>query len=159
MESKKLNIILSICIVISIIISAGLVLSAEPTTLFEVNAAAGGVPVKFITHENISDMYLEESGDGYAYYVSNSTHINVYVAKENTILAEKIAVTKNYQTSNPTDVNGTVVYLSESNFGNASGQTRFDAFNYNRSNELLLAVATPSANETSYIMHHLEAHL
>lgn len=153
---NKLNIVLGICIVVCVIVSGLLVINAEPIDLYAVSGDVGGLNVNYISHNNTSDTHIEETGDGYAYYFSENSLVNVYLAKEGTNLASKMDYTKSYEIYSPQDINGTMVYLSESNVGDHSGETRYIAFNENRDIGLIIAVSTPYANETAFIMQNLE---
>ena len=72
------------------------------------------------------------------------------------VLGQKMAITKNNDVFNPQDVNGTIVYTSEANVGEHAGETRFISFAIDQNTGIITAVSTSSANETSFIMKHLE---
>lgn len=152
---NKLNIILVLCIIICAILGSMYILNAEPEKLYEVNGEVEGYKVSFLSHNNITDTQIDE-GDGYEYLFSHDSLVNVYATNENSILADQIAITKNRQAYNPHDVNGTVVYTTESNVGDHAAETRFTSFAIDRDTGIITAVSTPSANETSFIMKHLE---
>lgn len=152
---NKINIILIICIIACAAIGAVYALDAEPNKLYEVNGEVEGYKVSFISTQNISDTKIEHA-EGYDYLFSESQLVNVYVGNEDSILGEKIAITKNRESFNPQDVNGTIVYISEANVGPHAGETRFISFAIDRDTGIITSVSTPSANVTSFIMKHLE---
>lgn len=156
---NKLNIVLITCIAICAIIAGTFIAKVEPESLYAINGDVGNIHLELESHANISDTSVEESGEGYVYYLSDKTHTNIYLAKNGTILASKMAVTESRDAFNPQDINGTVVYCLGANTGEYKGQTRYIAFVGNETKGLNIAVSTPTANETLFILNHMRVTL
>ncbi len=151
----KINIILVICIIVCAAIGTVYALDAEPNKLYDVNGEVEGYKVSFISNHNVTDTKIEPA-EGYEYLLSESQSVNVYVGHVDSVLGQKLAITKNNEAFNPQDINGTIVYTSEANVGAHAGETRFISFAIDMDTGIITAVSTPSANETSFIMKNLE---
>ena len=152
---NKLNIILVICIIVCAAIGAVYALDAEPNKVYKMNGEVEGYNVSFISNYNVTDTRIMHP-EGYEYFFSDNQLVNVYAGHVDSVLGQKMAITKNNDVFNPQDVNGTIVYTSEANVGEHAGETRFISFAIDQNTGIITAVSTSSANETSFIMKHLE---
>ncbi len=114
-----------------------------------------GDNINFKTHDNVTDFHLEKSSEGSVYYYSENTSVNLYVCAYDTSMCDSSYYTIQHECSNPTNVNGYVVYLSSSNTGVNAGQVRYVSYINDRDNQRIILVSTPDMNETSYIISHI----
>lgn len=151
MDIKKAGIIA----IIILIASAGLITyaySIRPIeNLYNVNVDN----VSFKTHYNVSDLHIYRSENGGIQYSSDNEFLDLYVCDYNSKMSNDVDYTLKYQCSNPTDVNGHVVYLSSSNVGDHAGETRYVSVINDRDNKRVIAVSCPDKNEASYILDNV----
>lgn len=145
-----------ITLVFVLIICAGLIsyaYSIRPVeNIYNVNVGN----VNFKIHFNVSDLHIEESEEGAVHYFSDNGTVNVMVCDDGTGFSKSYYYTIEHECSNPTNLNGHVVYLTSSNMGDNPGETRYLSYINDRDNERLIIVSTGDMNETAYIISHIK---